>query len=303
MRKKGEWLDITIPEAWIGHSIEHTLRNELIVPKKMLHQLRMNKGAKYNGEDVSWSTNLKSNDKLQIHLFEPEDLGVTPTYMDLHILFEDEHVLVVNKPAGMRVHPNTPEETNTLANGVAYYYQSEGLEVKVRHIHRLDQDTTGAVIFAKHPLAGSVMDRLLEEKVIKRYYLALVDGKVKKKKGTIHEPIGKDRHHPSRRRVSPSGQDAITEYEMLHYYPKRNVSLVKLQLQTGRTHQIRVHMSHIGHPINGDNLYGGKSGAPRLALHAAKLTFPHPISQEKIECIVPFLDSPAIFPGNVTDYV
>ncbi|MYL35076.1 RluA family pseudouridine synthase [Pontibacillus yanchengensis] len=301
MSKKGEWLEIQVSKDWVGNSIEYILKNLLHVPKKQLHQLRMENGAKRNGEDVAWSTELQIGDKLQVHLFPKEELDVQPTYMDVKVLFEDEHVLVVNKPAGMNVHPNVEGQTDTLANGVAFHFKSQGLEAKVRHIHRLDQDTTGAVIFTKHALAGSIMDRLLEQKKIKRTYIALIKGKVTKKKGTINEPIGKDRHHPSRRRVSPKGQDAITHYEVLKYHAKKDQTVVKIDLETGRTHQIRVHMSHIGHPLVGDVLYGGKKQASRQALHAAKITFPHPITDEKIECIAPFLDD--LFPPDSTNYL
>lgn len=303
MGKKGEWLDLSVPQNWVGHSIESILKSKLHVPKKQLHQLRMSKGVKQNGEDVAWSTELQKGDKLQVHLFHPEEYGVIPTYMDLQVVYEDDHVLVVNKPAGMNVHPNEEGQQDTLANGVAYHYQSMGLDTKVRHIHRLDQDTTGAVVFAKHPLAGSIMDRLLEQRSIKRTYLALVHGKVKKKKGTINERIGKDRHHPSRRRVSPTGQDAVTNFEVLDYFSNKDLTLVNVQLDTGRTHQIRVHMSHLGHPLYGDTLYGSKTKGNRQALHAAKVEFPHPISGEVIECEAPFIEEEDLFPGEVREYL
>jgi len=303
MSKKGEWLDLSVPQNWVGHSIETILKNELHVPKKQLHQLRMSKGVKQNGEDRAWSTELQKGDKLQVHLFHPEEYGVIPTYMDLQVLYEDDHVLVVNKPAGMSVHPNEEAQKDTLANGVAYHYQSMGLDTKVRHIHRLDQDTTGAVVFAKHPLAGSIMDRLLEQRSIKRTYLALVHGKMKKKKATINERIGKDRHHPSRRRVSPTGQDAVTNFEVLDYFSKKDLTLVNVQLDTGRTHQIRVHMSHLGHPLYGDTLYGSQIKGSRQALHAAKVEFPHPISGEVIECEAPFIEEEDLFPGEVREYL
>lgn len=303
MSKKGEWLDISIPQKWVGQSLESVLKHELAVPKKQLHQLRMNKGAQRNGEVVPWSTELENGDKLQVHLFQPEELGVLPSYMDLEVLFEDDHVLVVNKPAGMNVHPNEEGQADTLANGVAYYFKSQGLQVKVRHIHRLDQDTTGAVIFAKHPLSVSIMDRQLERRAIKRTYVAVVHGKFKKKNGTIHQPIGKDRHHPSRRRVSPSGQDAKTNYEMLHYIPDKDLSLIKLELESGRTHQIRVHISYIGHPLYGDSLYGSKVKQSRQALHAAKVSFPHPITREVLEYKAPLIEDESVFPKDIKNYI
>lgn len=150
----------------------------------------------------------------------------------------------------------------------------QGLETKVRHIHRLDKDTTGGVVFAKHRIAGAIMDRLLMERKIKRTYTALVEGRVKKKQGTIDAAIGRDRHHATRRRVSPKGDQAITYYKVEKYFKKQNATLVTLQLETGRTHQIRVHMSYNGNPLVGDVLYGGQTKyMSGQALHAMKINF------------------------------
>lgn len=302
MIKRGEWLELQVPKDWSNHSLEHVLKSDIHIPKKQLHQLRMSKGAKINEKVMPWSSILQEGDELLIHLFIPEALGVYPTDMNLHILYEDDHVLVVNKPTGINVHPNEEGDKNTLANGVAYHYLKTGLQAKVRHIHRLDQHTTGAVIFAKHSLASATMDRLLEQRAIKRTYLALAQGKVKEQKGTISEKIGRDRHHPSRRRISPTGQKAVTNYEVVSYHGKQDVTLVKLQLQTGRTHQIRVHMAHIDHPLLGDTLYGGRKG-DRQALHAAKVTFPHPISKESITCLAPFIEGDSMFSGEADHYL
>jgi 23S rRNA pseudouridine1911/1915/1917 synthase len=136
---------------------------------------------------------------------------------------------------------------------------------------------------------------MLEKRDIKRTYLAIVQGTLPNKKGTINEPIGRDRHHATRRRVSPTGQKAVTHYEVLKADQRRKLSLVKCQLDTGRTHQIRVHFSSINHPLAGDELYGGKPIFPRQALHAVKLEFIHPFTNEKIICHAPFLDDHKIF--------
>jgi 23S rRNA pseudouridine1911/1915/1917 synthase len=298
-KKKGEWLELTIPHQWDSHSIESILREIWKVPRKLLHQLRMEKGVKINGDAYPWSKQLQSGQLLRVHLFPKEAYDVVPNFIHIDILYEDDHLLIVNKPAGMDTHPSDKGETNTLANAVAYHLQIHGIETKIRHIHRLDKDTTGAVLFAKHALAGAIMDRLLEDRIIRRTYVALVHGNLKNKKGAIAEPIGRDRHHPTRRRVSPSGQEAFTSYEVLKYDSKSDTSLVKIDLKTGRTHQIRVHMSYKGHPLVGDKLYSGKENrAPRQALHAARITLPHPITFESIDCVAPFLDHPPIFEGD-----
>ncbi|RFB18482.1 RluA family pseudouridine synthase [Bacillus sp. HNG] len=295
-KRVGEWFEIQVPKDWAGKTIEDVLKNIWSVPKQMLHQLRMEQGVKLKGEAKPWSTTLTHNDKLQVHLFRDEDFGVQPEYVpDLHILFEDDHLLIVNKPPGMDTHPNEEGQLGTLANAVAYHFQMNGVQTKVRHIHRLDHDTTGAVIFAKHKLASAILDRRLEKREIKRTYLALVHGIIKQKMGTIEAAIGRDRHHPTRRRVSPTGQKAITTFKVLQTLPNKKMTLVELELLTGRTHQIRVHMSHFGHPLVGDSLYGGQLIVQRQALHAARIRLEHPFTNEKIMCEAPFLDSPPIF--------
>lgn len=278
----GEWFEITIPSKWEGYSIDDLFRNVWKAPKKQIHTIRMEKHVKVNGELIDWNQPLKAGERLQIKLFMEEEFGVAPAYHEVDVLYEDEHMIVFNKPANMDTHPNSQEQTNTLANAAAFYLQAKGEQRKIKHVHRLDRDTTGAILFAKHALAGSILDRLLEERSIKRTYFALVHGRIKRRKGTIQEPIGRDRHHPTKRRVSPSGQPAITNYELLEYSPKQDLSLIQCQLETGRTHQIRVHLSSIGHPIVGDQLYGGKPLFGRQALHAGKLVIPHPFTDEKI---------------------
>ncbi|MBK5486845.1 RluA family pseudouridine synthase [Bacillus sp. TH17] len=294
-KKKGEWCEITVPTTWNGISIESLLKMEWEVPKKLLHQLRMEKGVTVNGEQRRWNELLKEGDKLQVHMFMEEEYGVEPEYGELNVVFEDDHVLIVNKQGQMDTHPSEKNGTGTLANLVAFHFQMQGLETKVRHIHRLDKDTTGGVVFAKHGIAGAIMDRLLMERKIKRTYMALVEGKVKKKQGTIDAAIGRNRHHATRRRVSPKGDQAITYYKVEKYFKKQNATLVTLQLETGRTHQIRVHMSYNGNPLVGDVLYGGQTTyMSGQALHAMKINFLHPITKEEIVVDVPF-------PTNLND--
>lgn len=297
-QRKGPWLETIVSQEWNELTIDQILREVWNGPKKQIHQLRMEKGVLVNGDQAIWSKPLFLGDTIQIKFFSDEDFGVVPSYIDIDILFEDDHLLVVNKPSGLDTHPNEPGQTNTLANAVAFYLQSKGEFRKVIHIHRLDKDTTGAVLFAKHAFVGAILDRMLEERKIQRTYLALANGLIKKKRGTINEPIGRDRHHPTKRRVSPTGQKAITHYQVLKIFPKTNYSLIQCSLETGRTHQIRVHLSSIGFPLVGDSLYGEKKAFSRQALHAAKLAFIHPITLEKVECHAPFLDNPAIFPAE-----
>jgi 23S rRNA pseudouridine1911/1915/1917 synthase len=290
--KKGDWLECIIPSVWKGLTIESLLKEVWYTSKKFAHQLRMEKGVKLNGKEVAWQTPLQENDRLQLYLYKPEHSAILPEYRELSVLWEDEHLLIINKDAGMDIHPSEPSQTGTLANAVAFHLQAQGIFTKVRHIHRLDRDTSGTILFAKHMLAGTTLDQMLEKREIKRTYVALVHGLVKKQSGTISAPIGRDRHHPTRRRVSKTGAKAVTHYRVLHTFPDTQTSLVELSLDTGRTHQIRVHMSYIGHPLVGDVLYGGKETFHRQALHAVKLSFFHPFINEPVSCLAPAYDFP-----------
>jgi len=217
--------------------------------------------------------------------------------MPINVLYEDHHLLIVNKQAGIETHPNDKSNKDTLVNGVVHYLLSSKHTGYAQPIHRLDQDTSGAVIFAKHPAIKPLLDRLLEQRLIHRTYWALAEGHMKRKSGTINEPIGTDRHHNSRKRVSPNGQNAVTHYERLGWNMGLHATWLELKLDTGRTHQIRVHLSHIGHPIVADTLYGGKKALHHKvqALHAVKVSFAHPFTNEAITVDAPDLHQPPRF--------
>lgn len=278
--KKGEWFELIIPKEWENKTTEQLFKEVWHTPKKQLHLFKMNKEVLLNGQAPLWHNPLKKGDRLHIKLFIELEFNVIPTFMDVETLYEDDHLLIVNKPTGINTHPNIPEQKDTLANGVAFHLQAKGELRQIKHIHRLDRDTSGVILFAKHAFIGSLLDKLLEERKITRTYTAVVKGKVRRKKGTINEPIGRDRHHPTKRRISPNGQAAVTHYELIEN--NKQISVVKCQLDTGRTHQIRVHLSSIGHPILGDKLYGEDQTEERLYLHAEQLRFVHPFTLEEI---------------------
>ena len=282
--RKGSLFEIAIPETFQGITVDFLLRNEWKLPKKMIHEWRMNKEVKINGAEANWHLPLAVGDALQVPFFKSTEEEVPAFYYELEVLYEDDHLLIVNKPAHMKTHPNSANEKDTLLNAVTFYLQSAGESCQVRHVHRLDVGTSGAILFAKHDAAYAVLSRLLEERHIKRTYLAIVHGLLPNKKGTINQPIGNDRHHPSRKRVSPSGKPAITHYQVLKMNAKQRLSFVQCQLDTGRTHQIRVHLSSIGYPLAGDRLYGGKPIVSRQALHSASIKIPHPFSGEELIC-------------------
>jgi pseudouridine synthase, RluA family len=277
-RRKGEWLEVVVPDAWQGQTVEAVLAGPLRVPARLrrawLREARVVVGTHPARPDEA----LAAGARLRLHAFAPEDYGVNPEPHPIEVLYEDDHVLVVNKPAGMIVHPDRPGGGGTLANAVAYHYLLNGIAAKPRHIHRLDRDTTGVVLYAKHPWAHAVLDAELRERCVRREYVALVAGRLRKKRGTLRFPIARDRKNRQRRCVSPAGQPAVTHYEVLETF--RDATLVRAWLETGRTHQIRVHFAHIGHPLMGDVLYGGPP-APlgRQALHAWRVTFSHPLTR------------------------
>lgn len=281
--RKGEHLIFMIEKKQANQTVREFLQ-QYHLSRKKIHELYMDKSVKLNEEVANFNDVLQIGDQLAIPVFKEESIDFKPQKMKLDIVYEDDHLLIINKPAGLMVHPDQKDGMNTLVNAVAYYYQENQIHHRIRYIHRLDTDTSGGMIFAKHYLAHSLMDYWLSEKKIKRWYLALVSGRLKSKKGKINAPIGKDRHHGARRRVAKNGDEAVTLYQLKQQF--KNYALVELELKTGRTHQIRVHMSYLGHPLLGDVLYGGpaKFGPlKRQALHSSRIEMKHPITQEPLK--------------------
>ncbi|MDO3410195.1 RluA family pseudouridine synthase [Saccharibacillus sp. CPCC 101409] len=232
--------------------------------------------------------------RAKLRLRPDEPFGFEPVWTEdgLEALYEDDFCLVVRKPAGMPVHPDGGgAKRATLANLVAAHYQLHGEQCAVHHVHRLDEYTSGPVLYAKGEFSRLALDAQMREKAIGRVYLAVAAGKVPPALRVIDAPIGRDRHHKSRRRVSPGGQEAVTRVERLEVLAGGRASLVRLVLETGRTHQIRVHMSHAGYPLIGDTLYGGPADPlNRQALHGEKLSFAHPFTGGTIEVDDPLPD-------------
>ncbi|OXM86870.1 RluA family pseudouridine synthase [Paenibacillus rigui] len=274
-QKKGEWLELRLPRPIQN---ENDMKEYIRLPDKFLGNLIKAQGVSLAGA------------RARLKLFPNEPLQTIPRWFPLEVLFEDDFCLVVLKPAGMKLHTDgtrSDAEPVTLSEAVAGYYESTGQACRPRHIHRLDEDTTGPVLFAKHEWGQLILDEAMREKKIGREYCAIVQGRLKQQHGTIDAPIGKDRHHASRRRVSPTGDRAVTHYQVAEQW--KDAALVRLKLETGRTHQIRVHLSYLGHPIWGDALYGGrKEGIDRQALHGEKLVFNHPLTGERTEIEAPW---------------
>ena len=233
---------------------------------------------------------LKPGDHLMVTVPETESgKNIIRTEMELSILYEDEDILVINKPAGMPVHPSAGNYENTLANGIAWYFAEKGEDFVYRCINRLDRDTTGALILAKNPLSAAILSVQMKKRQIRRTYLALVDG-VPDVSGTIDAPIARMEGSVITREVNYlTGETAITHYERLATGTR--YSLMELHLETGRTHQIRVHMKYIGHPLPGDYLYNQDySRIQRQPLHSFQLEFIHPVTNKPMLFTAPVPD-------------
>ncbi|MDO5416676.1 MAG: RluA family pseudouridine synthase [Lachnospiraceae bacterium] len=271
-----------------GLTIEQFLKSRGC-SKHVIIQTRDAGGITVDGAHAITPQRLNQGETLHLHLEESESSpGVVPSPLPLSIVYEDEDLLVVNKPADMPIHPSQGNFYNTLGNAAAYYFQQKGIPYVYRVINRLDRDTTGLLILAKHGLSGCILSRMSAERQIHREYLAIASGKVEES-GTIEAPIGRAAQSAILRCVDPEhGDRACTHYRRLLYREDFDCSLVSLKLETGRTHQIRVHMKHIGHPLPGDFLYHPDySQMKRQALHSHRLDFSHPITGEEMHFTAP----------------
>ena len=244
-------------------------------------------GLRVNGIRATVRHTLHTGDDVTVLLKEEPDSGhIVPTLLPITIVYEDEDLMVLEKPSGMPIHPSQGNYENTLANAVAYHYEQKGESFTYRCINRLDRDTTGLLILAKHRYSAALLSDLVQKRLIHREYLAIATGNVPRS-GVIEAPIGRVDGSTIERQVDfEKGEYSCTHYRRLAY--RDGYSLVSLSLQTGRTHQIRVHMKHIGHPLPGDFLYNPVfDKIKRQALHSYRLSFPHPITGEHFEFTAP----------------
>lgn len=248
---------------------------QLHLPKKDLHTLNMSKAITINESPGTLTTKVNTGDN--VYIPTPDEVSnYLPSYRFAQIYYEDDDIAIVMKPKGVKTHPNDLKESNTLMNHVIYTIKSDYVEP----IHRLDQETVGLLIVAKNPLMKKILDRMLEENKIDRIYKANVHSLLPIKPQAIDMPIGKDKFHSNKRRVSSTGQSAITHI-LNSKMIKEDVCELEIKLDTGRTHQIRVHLAEIGHPVIGDPLYGN-STLRKLELNSHKIEFIHPLTQESI---------------------
>ncbi len=250
---------------------------------------RIIKDIKYNphgilirNKKVTVQKQLKKGDTLTVYIREKDETAVKARNLPLDIVYEDRDVIVINKPPFMATHPTQDNYDNTLANALAFYFQQKGENCHIRPVNRLDKNTSGLILVAKNALSAGILSDDLKQKRVRREYFAIVEGCPDKKEGTVDAPIARESGSAIKRCVDfESGDSALTHYSVIS---GGEFSLLKLWLETGRTHQIRVHMSHIGHAVAGDFLYGTEflGGINRHALHSATLTFLHPIDKKEM---------------------
>ncbi|WP_052488124.1 RluA family pseudouridine synthase [Gordoniibacillus kamchatkensis] len=272
--------------------LKTVLHRRLGMSRKLLSRLKLTEqGITVNGERRYTTVKLAAGDVVEVRMEAEESDDILPQDLPLDILYEDEHLLVVNKEAGMIVHPTHGHYVGTIANAVVHYWRERGETHRFRPVHRLDQETSGVLCIAKNPYAHQQISEQMQAGTVTKLYCAVVHGVVAADGGTVDGPIDRDPEQPHVRIVTPNGYPAVTHYEVLERYERH--TLVQLRLETGRTHQIRVHMKHIGHPLVGDKMYGPPGGAelpppfPRQALHAAKLGFEHPAAKRRLEIEAP----------------
>lgn len=273
----------TVTDHFDGWLLREYLTVEKQISRQLLTDIKFRGGKiQVNGKDATVRHRLIAGDKVTV--FFPEESvseSMKPCDIPLDIVFEDEHVIAVNKPANLPTIPSRTHPDVSLAQAVLAYYEKNNISSTIHIVTRLDRDTSGLVLVAKHRYAHSLLARQQAQKNLDRCYIAIVEGKIKDEKGTIALPIARKSTSIIERTVAQDGQEAITHFETIGQ--SETHTLVKIRLETGRTHQIRVHFSAIGHPLAGDTLYGGHTNIiSRQALHCLSITFSHPFSHERI---------------------
>lgn len=271
-----------------GRKVEHFLKRRGYSSRNIAVIKRMPKSILVNGIHYYMRDTLAEGDILKVCIKEEtSSQKIPPIPVPLDIVYEDEDIIVLNKPAGMPIHPSMNNYTNSLANGLAWYYESQGRPFIFRCCNRLDRDTSGLTVVAKHLVSAGILSAMARRRLIRREYLAIAKGKVTPTEGTITAPLARKPGTIIERTVDFTyGEEAITHYRLIDY--QNGHSLILLRLETGRTHQIRIHMKYLGFPLIGDYLYNPDIALiTRQALHSHKLSFPHPVSGRELSFTAP----------------
>jgi 23S rRNA pseudouridine1911/1915/1917 synthase len=280
-----------VPDAAAGERLDRFLASLPEVGSRGVAERVLAEGVLVDGRARAKSHRLTGGEELE---FDEPELAVSslePEQMDLRIAYEDEHLVVVDKPAGLVVHPAPGHATGTLLHGLLAHDVAGGDEDRPGIVHRLDRDTSGLMVVARSDEAHRRLQELVRRRELERHYVALVVGKPRSRAGRIEAPIGRDRREPMRHSLdTDTPREAVTHFEVVELFPRH--ALLDVKLETGRTHQIRVHLSAIGLPVAGDPVYGRphELGLERQFLHAARLAFRHPFTGEQVEVGSPLPD-------------
>lgn len=286
-----------IPADADGLRVEQYLKRQGYSRQSIIQLKKLPDGAMLNGQPVFMTERLSAGDHLVIHVLETiPSANIRPVELPLSIVYEDEDLMVVNKPALMPTHPSMHNYENTLANALAWYFAQKGQAFVFRCSNRLDRDTSGLTLIAKHAVSSAILSSMAARKEIRREYLAIVRGTPQPASGTIDVPLGRKAGSIIERTVDPvHGERAVTHYRVIA--EGNGHSLIALILETGRTHQIRIHMKYLGYPLIGDYLYNpDMEYIHRQALHSYHLAFSHPITHREMEFYAPLPDDMRI-PG------
>lgn len=277
-------LNYTIKDTDHFENLREMLKVHFNISDRLLLKLKKGNKILINQIPSPQHSILKNGDLVEVYIdFEEDNSNIIPVKMILDIVHEDESFIILNKPSGTPVHPSMEHFTDSLSNGLKYYFDLENLKKKIRPVNRLDKNTSGLVVFAKNEYIQECLVKQMKNNKFYKEYIAICEGKFENKIGIIDAPIARKDDSIIERCIKENGSYAVTQYDVLGYSKEKNYSVVKCILKTGRTHQIRVHMRHIGHPILGDTLYGNESKLiGRQALHAYKISFIHPITKRNV---------------------
>lgn len=280
-------LIIDVSDEETGERIDSFLSGKTEFTRTRIQQLIKDKNITVNGKATKSSYKIEENDEIAIEVPEAETTEIKPENIKIDIVYEDSDIAVINKQAGLVVHPAHGHYSGTLVNAILYHIKDlSGINGEIRPgiVHRLDKDTSGLIVIAKNDKVHTALTEMFQEKKIRKTYLAILKGKLNKSEGKIVTQIGRDKNDRKKMTVIDDitkGKNAITNYKVVS---QNNLfTLVKVNIETGRTHQIRVHMRHLGYPILGDSVYGRKDNEKRQMLHAYKLEFLHPVTGYQME--------------------
>lgn len=270
-------------------NLRELIRTQFQISDRLFLKLKKNGKIYLNNSNTCLWKPLEVNDLIELFIdFEEDNSNIPSNEMNLDIIYEDEAFLIINKPAGIPVHPSMQHYSDSLSSGVKFYFDTLSFHKKIRPVNRIDRNTSGIVIFAKNEYIQEYLVREMKNKEFHKKYIAICNGIFVQKQGTINLPISRKEGSIIERCIDEKGASSITHYLVLSECIEKNYSVIECTLETGRTHQIRVHMEAIGHPLLGDTLYGNESDLiNRQALHAHKVSFIHPLTKERVNYVAP----------------